>query len=638
MIRKEQLYEQILEQIDLTKETDDEELQELIRTVLDEAADEEYIPLSDKIRIGRELFNSFRKLDVLQELLEDDSITEIMVNGIDHIFYEKEGRIFRSKKCFLSQERLLDVIQQIVGESNRYVNEASPIVDARLKDGSRVNVVLNPVAVNGPILTIRKFPSEAITMEQLICIGSVTDEAANFLKKLVAAKYNIFVSGGTGAGKTTFLNALSNYIPKGERLITIEDNAELQIQGVQNLVRLEARGPNAEGEGAVTIRDLIKSALRMRPDRIVVGEVRGEETVDMISSAMLNGHSGSMSTGHANNPTDMLHRLETMMLMGIDLPLQAIQRQVASALDIIIHLGRLRDKTRKVLQIVEVEGYEDGRIQTKVLYEFKEEGMKNGKIQGCLMKKNEITNKEKLLLQDITPSEYTVGIIKCTVRFLLILYLFYESILPAILLFPLWFLYMKEWMEEKAIGKEQEFRRQFRDSIQTMAGALKAGYSVENAIRETNRDLIGMYDANTRIRKEYGQMVRKLDLNLSVVTVLNEFAAEVKQEDVTNFITVYAAAKVSGGDSIAIIRDAARTIGEKIDTEREIQTMLAAKKLEFEIMSVIPFIMILYMKMTFGEFLSVLYGTWTGCIVMSICLVLYLGAYRFGRRLLQIEI
>ena len=287
MIRKEQLYEQILEQIDLTKETDDEELQELIRTVLDEAADEEYISLSDKIRIGRELFNSFRKLDVLQELLEDDSITEIMVNGIDHIFYEKEGRIFRSKKCFLSQERLLDVIQQIVGESNRYVNEASPIVDARLKDGSRVNVVLNPVAVNGPILTIRKFPSEAITMEQLIHIGSVTDEAANFLKKLVAAKYNIFVSGGTGAGKTTFLNALSNYIPKGERLITIEDNAELQIQGVQNLVRLEARGPSAEGEGAVTIRDLIKSALRMRPDRIVVGEVRGEETVDMISSAII---------------------------------------------------------------------------------------------------------------------------------------------------------------------------------------------------------------------------------------------------------------------------------------------------------------------------------------------------------------
>mgnify|MGYP000004359504 CR=1 FL=1 len=383
--------------LDLSRELSDGEVQALIDEEIMQKSREGYLMLEERLRLQKELFNSMRRLDMLQELIEDPEVTEIMVNGIDHIFYEKEGRIFRSKKCFLSQERLLDVIQQIVGESNRYVNEASPIVDARLKDGSRVNVVLNPVAVNGPILTIRKFPSEAITMEQLIHIGSVTDEAANFLKKLVAAKYNIFVSGGTGAGKTTFLNALSNYIPKGERLITIEDNAELQIQGVQNLVRLEARGPNAEGEGAVTIRDLIKSALRMRPDRIVVGEVRGEETVDMISSAMLNGHSGSMSTGHANNPTDMLHRLETMMLMGIDLPLQAIQRQVASALDIIIHLGRLRDKTRKVLQIVEVEGYEDGKIQTKVLYEFKEEGMKNGKIQGCLMKKNEITNKEKLL-------------------------------------------------------------------------------------------------------------------------------------------------------------------------------------------------------------------------------------------------
>ena len=393
----QKLREHILAEIDLTREMSDTEIRAIVSEKCSIYGKQKFLKLSEQEALEQYLFHSLRKLDVLQELLDDPEITEIMVNGIDHIFYEKEGRIFRSKKCFLSQERLLDVIQQIVGESNRYVNEASPIVDARLKDGSRVNVVLNPVAVNGPILTIRKFPSEAITMEQLICIGSVTDEAANFLKKLVAAKYNIFVSGGTGAGKTTFLNALSNYIPKGERLITIEDNAELQIQGVQNLVRLEARGPNAEGEGAVTIRDLIKSALRMRPDRIVVGEVRGEETVDMISSAMLNGHSGSMSTGHANNPTDMLHRLETMMLMGIDLPLQAIQRQVASALDIIIHLGRLRDKTRKVLQIVEVEGYEDGRIQTKVLYEFKEEGMKNGKIQGCLMKKNEITNKEKLL-------------------------------------------------------------------------------------------------------------------------------------------------------------------------------------------------------------------------------------------------
>ncbi len=393
----EQFYEQIMHRMDLTKETEDEELQEIIRSVIEDAGRREYIPLNERIRISRELFNAFRKLDILQELIEDDEITEIMVNGTDNIFYEKEGRLFRSERRFLSESRLGDVIQQIVGETNRYVNESSPIADARLRDGSRVNVVLKPVAVNGPILTIRKFPANAVTMERLISLGSLTEEAAEFLKKLVRAKYNIFVSGGTGAGKTTFLNALSDFIPKGERIITIEDNAELQIRGVENLVRLEAREPNLEGEGAVTIRDLIRSALRMRPDRIIVGEVRGEETVDMISSAMLNGHSGSMSTGHANNAEDMLHRLETMMLMGIDLPLQAIQRQIASALDIIIHLGRLRDRTRRVIQIAEVDGMENGRVCTRVLYEFREEGTENEKIKGSLMKVNDLKNKEKLV-------------------------------------------------------------------------------------------------------------------------------------------------------------------------------------------------------------------------------------------------
>ena len=289
------------------------------------------------------------------------------------------------------------MIQQIAGEANRYVNEASPIADARLADGSRVNVVLKPVAVNGPILTIRKFPPDAITMDQLVRMGSLTRDAAEFIRKLVGAKYNIFVSGGTGAGKTTFLNAMSDYIPKDERIITIEDNAELQIQGVENLVRLEARGANLEGEGAVTIRDLIRAALRMRPDRIIVGEVRGEETVDMISSAMLNGHSGSMSTGHANNPADMLHRLETMMMMGIDLPLAAIQRQIASALDVIIHLGRLRDKSRRVLKIEEITGYEEGRIKTETLYEFREEGMEHETVKGNLVKVGEIRNRDKLV-------------------------------------------------------------------------------------------------------------------------------------------------------------------------------------------------------------------------------------------------
>ncbi len=397
MKKTELLYERVMLSLDMTKETGEEELQEVIRTVLEEAAKEEFLPLSEKIRISRELFHAFRRLDILQDLIEDESVTEIMVNGTDHIFYEKEGRIFRTDRHFISEDRLNDVIQQIVGSANRYVNETSPIVDARLSDGSRVNVVLKPVAVNGPIMTIRKFPKEAITMRQLVEMESLTEEAAEFIKLLVKAKYNIFVSGGTGAGKTTFLNAMSDFIPKDERIITIEDNAELQIRGVENLVTLEARNANLEGEGAVTIRDLIRSALRMRPDRIIVGEVRGDETVDMISSAMLNGHSGSMSTGHANNPADMLHRLETMMMMGIDLPLQAIQRQIASALDVIIHLGRLRDRSRRVLQIDEVLGYEDGRVRTRTLYEFKEEGMKDEKIKGSLVKADEIENRDKLL-------------------------------------------------------------------------------------------------------------------------------------------------------------------------------------------------------------------------------------------------
>ncbi len=376
---------------------DDEELSELIHETIQKEAEEDYLPLKEQIRLSRQLFHSFRKLDLLQELLEDETITEIMVNGTEGIFLEREGRIIRSDRRFLSVEKLEDVIQQIVAGTNRYVNELSPIADARLEDGSRVNVVLRPVAVNGPILTIRKFPKESVTMTQLMSWGSISEEAVVFLKILVAAKYNIFVSGGTGAGKTTFLNALSDFIPKDERLITIEDNAELQIKGVSNLVRLEARGANLEGEGAVTIRDLIKSALRMRPDRIVVGEVRGEETVDMISSAMLNGHSGSMSTGHANNPADMLHRLETMMMMGIDLPLTAIQRQIGSALDIIIHLGRLRDKSRKVLEIAEILGYEEGQIKMHTLFKFQEEGTKHEKVHGTLVKVEELFFRDKLL-------------------------------------------------------------------------------------------------------------------------------------------------------------------------------------------------------------------------------------------------
>ena len=396
MIETIQLHERVLEKLDMTKEVEDEELIVIIHQILKEAGQNEFIPLSRKSDLGRDLFNAFRKLNLLQEFLEDEEITEIMINGTQNIFYEKNGRIYCSDKRFLSKDKLEDIIQQIVANANRIVNEASPIVDARLPDGSRVNVVLAPVAVNGPIVTIRKFPEESISMRQLIEWESIGEEFAKFLAMLVQAGYNIFISGGTGSGKTTFLNALSQFIPKDQRIITIEDNAELRILDVPNLVRLEARNANVEGKGEVTIRDLIKSALRMRPDRIIVGEVRSAEAIDMLQ-ALNTGHDGSLSTGHANSPRDMLSRLETMVLMGIELPLSAIQRQIASGIDIIVHLGRLRDKSRKVLEVSEVVDYSAGEIVLKTIYQYEETGEEDGRIQGEWKKTGTITNTGKLL-------------------------------------------------------------------------------------------------------------------------------------------------------------------------------------------------------------------------------------------------
>ncbi|MCI6059937.1 MAG: CpaF family protein [Dorea sp.] len=395
MIQAEQLHARILQKLDMTREIEDEELTELIYGVLQEVSREEHLTLERKTLLGKELFNAFRKLDLLQEFLENEEITEIMINGTQNIFYEKEGRIFQSEKRFLSREKLEDVIQQIVAGANRLVNEVSPIVDARLPDGSRVNVVLAPVALDGPIVTIRKFGKDVLTMQQLIEWNSVSEEVSEFLAVLVETGYNIFISGGTGSGKTTFLNALSQYIPGEERIITIEDNAELKIQNVPNLVRLEARNANIEGTGAITIRDLIKSALRMRPDRIIVGEVRSAEAIDMLQ-ALNTGHDGSLSTGHANSPRDMLSRLETMVLMGMELPLPAIQRQIASGIDIIVHLGRMRDKSRKVLEVTEVLGYDRGEILLQTLYRYEEE-QAGGRKSGGWKKIHELTHRKKLL-------------------------------------------------------------------------------------------------------------------------------------------------------------------------------------------------------------------------------------------------
>ena len=398
--------EQVLEQLDLGRDTTDQMILEQIDKEMSKEEELRYFPVKERLRIQKDIFNGIRRLDVLQELVENTKITAIMINGNQDIFIEEAGRIRKWNKRFESTEKLADVVQQIVSKANRVVNEANPIVDTRLEDGSRVNVVLPPVALNGPIVTIRKFPEKTMEMEDLLAYGSITKEAAVFLQKLVTAKYNIFISGGTGSGKTTFLNVLSNYIPQDERIITIEDSAELQIKNIPNLVKLETRNANVEGKNEISIRDLIKSALRMRPDRIVVGEVRDAAAIDMLS-ALNTGHDGSLSTGHANSPEDMLSRIETLVLMGMEIPLMAVRRQISSALEIIVHLGRLRDKSRRVLSIVEVLSCENGEIQTVPLYEFVEEGeTKEGKVIGSLKRtRYAITQTEKLQRAGISLEE-----------------------------------------------------------------------------------------------------------------------------------------------------------------------------------------------------------------------------------------
>ena len=390
------LKEELMDMIDISRDIEDEEIGELIDKLLLEKLEEEYISIKDMNRLKREIFNSIRRLDILSELLEDDEITEIMINGYRNIYVEKRGRISLIEEQFYDEQKLSEVIQSIVASCNRIVNETSPIVDARLEDGSRVNVVLPPIALDGAIMTIRKFPKDSFTMEKLIEIGSISRECGDMLKLLVRSGYNIFISGGTGSGKTTFLNALTNYIPKEERLITIEDAAELAIENIGNLVRLEARNANVNGENAIAIKDLIKSALRMRPDRIIVGEVRDGAALDMLS-AMNTGHDGSISTGHANSSKDMLTRLETMVLMAVDMPLMAIRQQIASAVDIIIHLGRLRDKSRKVLEIVEVLGMKGENIELNPLYIFCEEESVGNGVAGSLVKENDLVYTDKLV-------------------------------------------------------------------------------------------------------------------------------------------------------------------------------------------------------------------------------------------------
>ena len=386
----------VVERLDISREVPDEEILALIDEAVCQRARQQVLSVKQRGQLRRETFYSLRRLDILQELIEDDTITEIMVNGAGKIFYERQGRIQQWDKCFASREKLEDVIQQMAGTNNRVVNEYSPIVDTRLKDGSRVNIVLEPIAIDGSCIAIRKFPANPITMERMIEIGSLSREMAEFLEELVVARYNVFISGGTGSGKTTFLNAMSAFIPKGERLVTIEDSAELQIRDVPNLVRLEARSDTMEVGNEVSIRDLIKTSLRLRPDRIIVGEIRGAEALDMLQ-AMNTGHDGSISTGHSNSCADMLRRIQTMVRMGMELPLDAICAQIASGIDILIHLGRLRDGPRKVLDIRELTDYREGSFCMNSLYRFRETGEEGGRITGCWDREGVLERRDKLL-------------------------------------------------------------------------------------------------------------------------------------------------------------------------------------------------------------------------------------------------
>ena len=393
---KKALREEVLSGIAMDREMTDDEVMEIIDRTVVENGKRQGLSLRQKQELSRELFYSIRRLDILQELTDDPKVTEIMINGYRDIFIERAGRLYKWDKCFESKRKLSDVIQQIVARCNRTVNESSPIVDARLENGSRVNIVLDPVALNGPIVTIRRFPERPYLMKDLIAFGALDEETAAFIEKLVRAKYSCICSGGTGSGKTTFLNAMSDFIPKDERIITIEDSAELQIVGVDNLVRLETRNANVEGCEEISIRDLIRSSLRMRPDRLIIGEVRGAETVDLLQ-CLNTGHDGSLSTIHANSAADMVSRLETMVLMGMDLPLSAVRGQIASGVDIIVQLGRLRDKSRKVIEIAEVTGLKNDRVELSTLYRFKEEGEDdNGHIRGRLVRENKLIHTEKL--------------------------------------------------------------------------------------------------------------------------------------------------------------------------------------------------------------------------------------------------
>ena len=657
MTMPEILRRKLMERIDIASEPDDGEvLEEIDRLILGEE-ETRYLPVAQKAELRRQLFYSVRRLDVLQELLEDTGITEIMVNGYQHIFVERNGRIERYGKSFTSAEKLEDVIQQIVGRCNRVVNEQNPIVDARLENGDRVNVVMKPVALNGPILTIRRFPEQAVTMEFLVSIGSITKEAAEFLQTLVRTRYSMMIGGATGSGKTTFLNALSAYIPKGERIITIEDNAELQIQGVENLVRLEAKEANLESGTEITIRDLIRAALRMRPNRVIIGEVRGAETFELLS-ALNTGHAGSLSTAHANSVKDMISRLETMVLMGVQLPLEAIRRQIASGIEILVHLGRGEDGSRRVEEIAEITGDGGGRNQngffvSKRIWERPAKDRRTGTQrktggenrmrirEGSQAKTGMAEEKETKGIDyqtwEFTGREYLeiAGIslgIAAAVNLLC-----YRAWWACIAVVPVGIVCFHTYRKNRIQRRKEELYDSFRDLIAWMHTALRSGYSMENAVLEAAGQLEQSLGKENILVQELRRMRHKMMISVPVEQLFQDLAVRSRIDDIATFASVLVIAKRTGGNVCEIFQNTWDIFCTRIDTMREIRAGVSSRRFEQNIMSVVPFGILGYVQLSFPEFLSVMYGNVIGVFFMSGCLAVYLAAWVLGKKILDIE-
>ena len=649
MTMPEILRRKLMERIDIASEPDDGEVLEEIDGLILGEEETRYLPVAQKAELRRQLFYSVRRLDVLQELLEDAGITEIMVNGYQHIFVERNGRIERYGKSFTSAEKLEDVIQQIVGRCNRVVNEQNPIVDARLENGDRVNVVMKPVALNGPILTIRRFPEQAVTMEFLVSIGSITKEAAEFLQALVRTRYSMMIGGATGSGKTTFLNVLSAYIPKGERIITIEDNAELQIQGVENLVRLEAKEANLESGTEITIRDLIRAALRMRPNRVIIGEVRGAETFELLS-ALNTGHAGSLSTAHANSVKDGADG--SAAPVGSNPPPDCIGNRNSRAFrtrrgwkpsgggDRRDHRdggGRNQNgffvskriwerpaKDRRTGTQRKTGG--ENRMRIRAGSQAKTGMAEEKETKGIDYQIWEFTGREYLEIAGISLGIAAAVNLLC-----------YRAWWACIAVVPVGIVCFHTYRKNRIQRRKEELYDSFRDLIAWMHTALRSGYSMENAVLEAAGQLEQSLGKENILVQELRRMRHKMMISVPVEQLFQDLAVRSRIDDIATFASVLVIAKRTGGNVCEIFQNTWDIFCTRIDTMREIRAGVSSRRFEQNIMSVVPFGILGYVQLSFPEFLSVMYGNVIGVFFMSGCLAVYLAAWVLGKKILDIE-